>query len=76
MGAAIRLSTTDFTADNHLHLITTQEHSGIGTYGLFAWNQCKATIGDDFQVDVTTKGKGYGVYGVCMQVITPIQEVR
>ena len=33
MGAAIRLSTTDFTADNHLHLISTQENSGIGTYG-------------------------------------------
>ena len=64
MGAALYLSTTDFTADNHLHLITTQENSGIGTYGLFAWNQCKATIGDDFRVDVTTKGKGYGVYGV------------
>ena len=26
--------------------------------------QSKATIGDDFQADVTTKGKGYGVYGV------------
>lgn len=64
MGASVYLSTTDFTADNHLHLITTQENSGIGTYGLFAWNQCKANIGDDFQVDVTTKGKGYGVYGV------------
>ena len=64
MGAAIRLSTTDFTADNHLRLITTQENSGIGTYGLFAWNQSKATIGDDFQADVTAKGNGYGVYGV------------
>lgn len=64
MGAAISLSTTDFTADNHLHLITTQENSGIGTYGLFAWNQSKATIGDAFQADVTSKGKGYGVYGV------------
>lgn len=64
MGAAIRLSTTDFTADNHLRLITIQENSGIGTYGLFAWNQSKATIGDDFQADVTAKGNGYGVYGV------------
>ena len=64
MGAAVRLSTTDFTADNHLHLITTQENSGIGTYGLFAWNQSQATIGDDFQADVTAKGNGYGVYGV------------
>ena len=64
MGASVYLSTTDFTADNHLHLITTQENSGIGTYGLFAWNQSKATIGDDFQADVTAKGNGYGVYGV------------
>ena len=64
MGASVYLSTTDFTADNHLHLITTQENSGIGTYGLFAWNQSKATIGDDFRADVTAKGNGYGVYGV------------
>lgn len=64
MGVAVLMESTDFTAGENLHLSTIQEDSGIGTYGLFAWNQSKADIGDGFQVDVTAKGHGFGVYGV------------
>ncbi len=64
MGTALRLDTTDLTAGSNLHLTTTQEGSGIGTYGLFAWNKSKADIGDGFRADVTGKDHGYGLYGV------------
>ena len=64
MGTAVYLASTKFTAGNNLHLTTTQENSGIGTYGLFAWKNSHVTIGDGFEADMTAKGNGYGIYGV------------